>query len=1328
MERAKTQRSSLTPKQGSKDTPILSPLTFGDFSSSTLQSLSADESFFSPSQTVENAAILRACLNTGLVKRASKIFDRMREEAIVRSQTYGNPAMSTIAFEGPLDKSIYNAMIAAYLRKAAHEESRSESSRWIRKAWNVFEEMDMYGTQEYDSEHTLMPDAVTYANISKGIVNLMRLQRYPSEEKSLAHLLSSLRRSRVSAQDIFLSSAFTHESSDLENIASSHLRHEGEPEARMVLMHLSTSAADMADNVMLSELDGVNRMLSGLEKEAMEDVQSDEDAVSLQGQVEPLRPVLSTRKKSEKSGDGSPEVAFNLKVLQENLSAVEDAKRVSSDPFERQKILEFGALNAARERFKHSSSHLEEIGLKNAGKLQDKQLQKWMWDWYCKLEQALAKDIARIRKAEETQKERGATGRSMEAEMLPLLQLLPASKLALITILELMRMQGTGAVTEGMKTASALVSVGRYIESECYADMLRKNENSFNDAKNITLNLKKRGLSDMQVRRELKALHDKQAERIGSGKVSWTNSLRVRIGSYVVQHLMNVATVYRSAVDRDGERWDEEQPAFYSTYQYIQGKRLGVIKLNDIVAQQLGRDSAIETLHPRHLPMLVPPKPWLSYDSGGYYSAKSKALRYKDDVEQGSYLRAASEDGSLEIVLAGLDVLGSTAWSINGEVFEVMAKVWNMGTDLADMPPAEPVDTEPERPNNYDTDIKARGIYLKRLKHYNLKRAAIYSRRCDINYKLEIANAYLGERFYFPHNMDFRGRAYPIPPHLNHIGNDLCRGLLKFADRKPLGEVGLRWLRIHCANVYGYDKASFAEREQFAIDNESHIRDSVRDPLGEGNWWLNADDPWQTLAACFELVQALDHPEGPEKYQSNLPVHQDGTCNGLQHYAALGGDLVGAKQVNLSGGDRPADVYSGVADLVIDVIDRHAAEGDEVAKMLQGKITRKVVKQTVMTTVYGVTFIGAKEQVSRQLNDLNSIPVEDVWRCASYLASRIMECIGDLFKGAQAIQEWLSESALLIAKSIPPERLEEALQGSTRKNGRSLLSPSKLAQEQMTSVIWTTPLGLPVVQPYRKLIRKQLATTMQTVFLHDPHVATQVAPSKQASAFPPNFIHSLDATHMFLTALECQNANLTFASVHDSYWTHACDIETMSDIIRDTFVRLHSCDILQRLYEEVCWNICFSYSFSHICQFLERYKGHRVPVKTIRNTLRRRASRQASRGNDNVVVEVTPEGKLRSRIAQEDGDGEKEAACRSDAEPAAEGTRDLSTAEGLSSPNKNELIDAHFVDLAQVLPPIPKKGSFDVNEIKVCVLHSYPVRITNLRSFSSALCISSHNT
>lgn len=41
---------------------------------------------------------------------------------------------------------------------------------------------------------------------------------------------------------------------------------------------------------------------------------------------------------------------------------------------------------------------------------------------------------------------------------------------------------------------------------------------------------------------------------------------------------------------------------------------------------------------------------------------------------------------------------------------------------------------------------------------------------------------------YFPHNMDFRGRVYPIPPHLNHMGADLNRGLLEFSEAKELGK------------------------------------------------------------------------------------------------------------------------------------------------------------------------------------------------------------------------------------------------------------------------------------------------------------------------------------------------------------------------------------------------------------------------------------------------------------------------------------------------------------------------------------------------------------
>jgi DNA-directed RNA polymerase len=633
---------------------------------------------------------------------------------------------------------------------------------------------------------------------------------------------------------------------------------------------------------------------------------------------------------------------------------------------------------------------------------------------------------------------------------------------------------------------------------------------------------------------------------------------------------------------------------------------------------------------------------------------------------------------------------------VNSDVFNIVIEVWNSGKEIADVPPLVLNEEEPSKPENYDTDIKARSSYLQKMKLHNLRRLANHSQRCDVNYRLEIARAFMDEKFFFPHNMDFRGRAYPLPPHLNHMGNDLSRGLLLFADAKPLGAVGLRWLRIHLANVYGFDKASFSEREQFAIDHEEDIRKVTLDPLGEGGkWWLQADDPWQCLATCMELMKAHNHPEGPENYPCRLPVHQDGTCNGLQHYAALGGDMAGAKQVNLSSGDRPSDVYTAVADLVIEIVERDAALGNEAARIVQGKITRKVVKQTVMTTVYGVTFIGAKDQVARQLED-RGLPSESIWTCSTYLAKQIMACIGDLFSGAEAIQNWLTESALLIAKSIPSERLTE-IETQIKAGSSYAKTAQQISKEQMTSVIWTTPLGLPVVQPYRKVLRKQVATSIQSVYIHDPYLATQVSPAKQASAFPPNFIHSLDATHMLLTALECQSAKLTFASVHDSYWTHPCDIETMSDIIRDTFVRLHSCDILGHLQRE----------------FLDRYKGHVVPA------------------GGTVLVEETESGALRAKMepvkfgengvegAEEDVEDEEGAMIEEAVdEKVLQAIKSQRRALG-SGKGGDSTAPPKFVLLKDILPPIPAKGAFDVKEIKVSV----PYR-KELGLLSLSLCVS----
>jgi DNA-directed RNA polymerase len=74
----------------------------------------------------------------------------------------------------------------------------------------------------------------------------------------------------------------------------------------------------------------------------------------------------------------------------------------------------------------------------------------------------------------------------------------------------------------------------------------------------------------------------------------------------------------------------------------------------------------------------------------------------------------------------------------------------------------------------------------------------------------------------------------------------------------------------------------------------------------------------------------------------------DGSCNGLQHYAAIGRDKHGAEQVNLRDSFKPGDLYTHVANMVENKINEDCKDETgpnfEIASKLQGKIKRKIVK------------------------------------------------------------------------------------------------------------------------------------------------------------------------------------------------------------------------------------------------------------------------------------------------------------------------------------------------------------------------------------------------
>ncbi|KAJ5397950.1 hypothetical protein N7509_006063 [Penicillium cosmopolitanum] len=748
------------------------------------------------------------------------------------------------------------------------------------------------------------------------------------------------------------------------------------------------------------------------------------------------------------------------------------------------------------------------------------------------------------------------------------LQSMTSDRLAALTIISVMSTFTRGGMEKGIKLSSIASTIGKEAQHELIAQAVLKEQANGTPHRMKLLKEMLAGRKGKDGRLRWMAVSEKMLTE--NETLSWTPRVQVRIGAVLMGLLLDIAKVPVRTTDPNTDKAKRTmQPAFNHSYQISYGKRSGLIHLHPSLVKMAVQEPPADLLG-RHLPMVCKPKPWTGSKEGAYMVYKSNLIRSTPGENlQPKYIEAALKGAGLKDIRKGLDVLGSTGWVINRDVFNVMLEAWNSGKSVATLAPLEPDLPAPPKPDPGAGPAAEKEWQLRMREIENL-RSGFHSVRCFQNFQLEVARSFRDETFFLPHNMDFRGRAYPLPPYLNQMGADNSRGLLMFSEAKPLGVSGLRWLKIQIANLSGFDKASMSEREQFAMDNIDLITDSADNGLHGKRWWLKADDPWQCLAACIELRNALRCPD-PTEYLCRLPVHQDGSCNGLQHYAALGGDIIGAKQVNLEPSDRPSDVYTGVSEFVKEAVAADAARGVEIAKVLDGRISRKIVKQTVMTNVYGVTFMGAMRQVRKQLVDhYPELPSETKKTAALYIARKIFEALGTMFNGAHDIQYWLGDCASRITQSLTPDEIEslanQALVPSdSGKTDSKNLDPSKSFR---STVIWTTPLGLPVVQPYRTRKARRVSTTLQDLSIVDPSSNDVVSKRKQLQAFPPNFIHSLDATHMMLSANACHENGLTFAAVHDSFWTHACDIDKMNSILRDAFVKMHSDDIIGRLAAE----------------------------------------------------------------------------------------------------------------------------------------------------------------
>src|SRR5574337_207337 len=237
----------------------------------------------------------------------------------------------------------------------------------------------------------------------------------------------------------------------------------------------------------------------------------------------------------------------------------------------------------------------------------------------------------------------------------------------------------------------------------------------------------------------------------------------------------------------------------------------------------------------------------------------------------------------------------------------------------------------------------------------------------------------------------------------------------------------------------------------------------IADPKS-ATWWTEADCPFLFLAACKALV---DHYADPETL-CHIPVSFDGTCSGLQHLAAMTRCEDTAKLVNLVKTDKPGDVYTIVAMLAETMVREDLANPEKRALAeicLENGITRSLVKRNVMTYSYSSGRYGMRQQ---HLDDT-----------MSPLAFKVLS--GELEAHPYAMDG--ESTPGYFASKYLADTIHAAIETVVRRPAeamRFLQSCAKAAAHEGKPLVWTTPLGLPVVLRYPKFDSKQV-----TLFLHD---------------------------------------------------------------------------------------------------------------------------------------------------------------------------------------------------------------------------------------------------
>lgn len=619
----------------------------------------------------------------------------------------------------------------------------------------------------------------------------------------------------------------------------------------------------------------------------------------------------------------------------------------------------------------------------------------------------------------------------------------------------------------------------------------------------------------------------------------WTMKQRIHVGMKMIDIIQETVGLVKSTHTKEGRN---------NTVLYL-------APTEETLRWIEQRKTAAAMLQPVYEPMVIPPQEWSSPWGGGYMTRHVRPLKLVKSRMRG-YLEDL-ENEEMPGVYAAVNAAQNTAWSINLYILDVLTHIWDNSSTHGNIPSRYDLEIPP-KPHDIETNEEARKAWRIQAAKTHRENRERLSKRTQFAAAITTATKYsLFEALYFPHQFDFRGRIYAVPQ-FNPQGPDYMKGLLHFTEPKPLDEESASFLAIHLANCGAFektDKAPLEQRVRWVYDNEARIVATAKDPFAD-LWWTEADYPFQFLAACNEWAGWLEQGVG---YLSRLAVALDGSCSGIQHFSMALKDDVGGAAVNLTPSKEPADIYTLVMEQAYAQMKADAGQDTDPTKRdialqwLQFKPERGCFKRPTMTYGYGSREYGFRDQImtdtlrpafrAYQRGEDVVWPFDaDGFAASLYMAKVIAAAVDRVVVKAAEAMAWLKDTANLISKEELP-------------------------------IKWTTPDGFPVLQAYQNLKNHRIETTIAgsrtVVTLTEKQ--NQIDKRLQAQGISPNFVHSLDGTHLRVSVVRAAEEGMTsFALVHDSFGVHVADTPRFFQLLRETLVEIYTnCDVLRSFMEEI---------------------------------------------------------------------------------------------------------------------------------------------------------------